>query len=85
MRTENELRTAMADAGYDQYFCDDIAFLVAEGCDCGELCQRATDTVAEALGIRKPSDGEGWDGTEYGLANEILCDMVAAGMADFGC
>ena len=68
MRTENELRTAMADAGYDQYFCDDIAYL-----------------VAEALGIRKPSESEDWDGTEYGLANEILCDMVAAGMADFGC
>lgn len=83
MRDKNELRTAMADAGYDGFFFDDIAFSVAEGCDYDELCQRATDAVAEALGIRQPGEGEDWDGTEYGLVNEIANEMVSAGMAAY--
>ena len=86
MRTKNELQAAMADAGYDSYYFDDIAFLVAEGCDYDEYCQRATDTVAEALSLRIPGEYEDWDGTEYGLVNSIVNDMVSASMAEYyGC
>lgn len=77
-----EMRKAIADNGYDSYFFTDVAFAITEGSDYDEKCQEVTDQIAEDMGIAQPAEYEDWDGTEYGLVNEIVNEMVTAAMTD---
>ena len=73
------MRERMAQIGYDEYYFGEASFLVCQGSDLDEVCQRVTDEIAESMGIINP-DPEycEWDGTDYGLINELVNEMILA-------
>lgn len=70
--------------GYDTYYFIDVAFRIAEGNDYDEECQKATDTIAMALGLPTlAEDEEAYAIPAYELVNEFVNEQVSAQMAEY--
>lgn len=79
-----DLIAKISSHGYDTYYFADVAFLIAEGNDYDEECQKATDTIAMALGLPTLAENEeAYAIPAYELVNEFVNEQVSAQMAEY--
>lgn len=67
---------------YDDYLTD-MATLVAEGNDYDEICQKATDEIAEYEGIPTlEEDEDAYENEDYCRINDLVNERISAILAD---